>query len=112
MGGGQTLNVGLAHLDLFGSLGVFSIAPGADFETKFKGLLDDPKGTNAKLATFWIACGDHDTTVQFPRVKTFHELLDKKGIRHTFRVMENGAHTWPVWRVCLSEFLPLLFRQS
>lgn len=112
MGGGQTLAVGLAHLDLFGSLGVFSMAAGQDFENKYKSLLDDAKGTNAKLATFWIACGDHDTTVQFPRVKAFSELLDKYKIRHTLRVMENGAHTWPVWRVALSEFLPLLFRQS
>ena len=61
MGGGQTLAVGLAHLDLFGSLGVFSMGPGQDFETKYKSLLDDAKGTNAKLATFWIACGDPES---------------------------------------------------
>src|SRR5262245_8376081 len=98
MGGGQTFSIGLGHLDLFGALGVFSSAPGPDFATKFKALLDDPKGTNAKLNVFWYANGDKDPV--FPRAKETADLLNKHQIRHTFRVIENGLHTWPVWRQC------------
>jgi enterochelin esterase-like enzyme len=107
MGGGQTLNIGLAHLDLFSALGVFSSAPGPDFATKFKTQLNDAQGTNAKLHLFWYANGDQDPV--FPRAKETSALLNKHQIRHTFRVIEHGLHTWPVWRRCLSEFVPLLF---
>lgn len=107
MGGGQTFNIGFAHLDMFSALGVFSSAPGPDFATKFKTLLDDPKGTNAKLNVLWYANGDKDPV--FTRAKETSALLNKHQIRHTFRVIEGGLHTWPVWRQCLSEFVPLLF---
>jgi enterochelin esterase family protein len=107
MGGGQTFSIGFGHLDLFSAIGVFSSAPGPDFATKFKALLDDPKGLNAKLNLFWYANGDQDPV--FPRAKEASELFNKHQIRHTFRVYEGGLHTWPVWRRCLSEFAPLLF---
>lgn len=108
MGGGQTFAIGFAHLDLFSALGMFSTAPGQDFATKFKPLLDDAKGTNAKLKVFWYASGDKDPV--FTRAKETADLLNKHQIRHTFRVYDGGLHTWPVWRRCLSEFAPLLFQ--
>jgi enterochelin esterase-like enzyme len=107
MGGGQTFSIGFGHLELFSALGVFSSAPGPDFATQFKGLLDDPKGLNAKLNVFWYANGDQDPV--FLRAKEASEMFNKHQIRHTFRVYEGGLHTWPVWRRCLSEFAPLLF---
>lgn len=112
MGGGQTLNIGFAHLDLFSALGVFSIAAGPEFATRFKSQLDDPKGTNSKLSVFWYGMGDKDAVIQFDRAKAFSDLLNHHQIRHTFRVVEGGAHTWPVWRLTLSEFLPLLFSEK
>ena len=108
MGGGQTFNIGLAHLDLFSSLGVFSSATQPEFAEKFKTVLADAKGTNAKLNVFWYACGDKDAV--FTRAKETAALLNKNQIRHTFRVIEGGFHNWPVWRRCLSEFVPLLFQ--
>ena len=72
------------------------------------GLLDDAKGTNAKLHVFWYGVGDKDPV--FPRAKEASELFNKNQIRHTFRVYEGGLHTWPIWRKCLSEFAPLLFQ--
>jgi enterochelin esterase family protein len=71
-------------------------------------LLDDPKGTNAKLNEFWYANGDKDPV--FPRAKETSDLLTKQGIRHNFRIYVGGLHTWPIWRRCLSEFAPLLFQ--
>ncbi len=107
MGGGQTFQIGFGHLDLFSALGVFSSATGPDFATKFKAVLEDAKGTNAKLNVLWYANGDKDPV--FTRAKDTSALLTKHQIRHTFRVIEGGLHTWPVWRRCLSEFAPLLF---
>jgi enterochelin esterase-like enzyme len=107
MGGGQALNIGLSHHELFSALGVFSTSGSPEFATKYQALLADPKGTNAKLNVFWYGCGDKDGV--FPRAKELSDLLKKHQIRHTFRVIEGGAHTWPVWRLCLSEFVPLLF---
>jgi S-formylglutathione hydrolase FrmB len=95
---------------MFSALGIFSAAIPQNFETRFEKVLADAKGTNAKLGVIWIACGDQDTTVQFPRVKQFAEVLEKHGIHRTLRTIEGGAHTWPVWRLSLSEFAPMLFR--
>lgn len=112
MGGGQTINVGFSHLDLFSAMGIFSAGNPALIETKYKALLSDPGGTNANLNVLWIGSGDKDTTVEYPRVKQFAEMLDRAGIHETFRTYEGGAHTWPVWRMCLSEFAPLLFKNQ
>ena len=71
-------------------------------------VLADAKAFNAKVGTVWIACGDNDTTVQYPRIKTWAEGLEKSGIHETFRTYA-GAHTWPVWRMSLADFAPLLF---
>ena len=108
MGGGQTLNIGFGHLDLFSSLGVFSSATQPEFAEKFKTVLADAKGTNAKLNVFWYGCGDQDPA--FVRAKDTIALLNKHQIKHTFRTYEGGLHTWPIWRRCLSEFVPLIFQ--
>jgi len=110
MGGGQTLAIGFGHLDLFSAIGVFSSAPGQDWEAKNKAVLDDAKGTNAKLNVFWYGTGDKDPV--FPRAKAASDLFKKQQIRHTFRVYEGGLHTWPIWRRCLCEFAPLLFQSN
>jgi enterochelin esterase-like enzyme len=107
MGGGQSLQIGLGHLDLFSAVAVFSSAPSADFENRFTSVLGDAKGTNSKLSTFWIGCGRQDPV--FDRAKKFSELLTARQIRHTFRAID-GPHTYTVWRKFLAEFAPLLFR--
>ena len=108
MGGGQTFAIGFGHLDLFSNIGVFSSAPGQDWAEKNKAVLADAKGTNAKLKVFWYGVGDQDPV--FTRAKEASELFNKNQLRHTFRPIAGGLHTWPVWRRCLSEFAPLLFR--
>jgi enterochelin esterase family protein len=107
MGGGQSLAIGLNHLELFSAIGMFSSAHGPDFETRYASVLGDSKGTNAKLKTFWIGCGREDTV--FERSKKLSETLDAHKIKHTFRAT-GGAHTYTVWRQYLGEFAPLLFQ--
>lgn len=111
MGGGHTIYTGFSHPDLFSALGIFSPGLPRDFDTKFQSVLADPKALNAKVSTIWIACGDNDTTVQYPRIKTWAESLEKNGIHSTFRTYQ-GAHTWPVWRMSLADFVPLIFNSK
>ena len=109
MGGGQTMNIAFGHLDLFSQVGVFSSAVGADFEKKYQAVLQNARETNSKLKVFWIGLGDKDNIFSGERAKFYFDMLKKYGIQHKLRMIPNGAHTWPVWRLCLSEFAPLLF---
>jgi len=105
MGGGQSLNIGLNHLELFAWVGGMS-AGIRDPEKSMAGLLADPNAANQKLQLLWIACGKDDLLIDASR--EFSELLDSKGIKHTFRETD-GVHTWWVWRKYLTEFAPLVF---
>jgi enterochelin esterase family protein len=107
MGGSQSLYIGFGHTDLFSAIGAFSSAPSADFETRFAAAINDPKTTNARVKTVWIGCGKQDPV--FGRAQKFSEMLTAHKIPNTFRATE-GAHTFTVWRQCLGEFAPLLFR--
>jgi len=107
MGGGQSLQIGLDHLELFSAVGVFSSAAPPNFPTRFKTLLDDPDGTNAKLKQFWIGCGRQDPA--FTRVQQTLALLHSHQIKTTFYSTE-GRHEFAVWRKCLTELAPLLFQ--
>ncbi|MDQ1470108.1 MAG: hypothetical protein QOJ99_1588 [Bryobacterales bacterium] len=111
MGGGHTIYTGFSHPELFSALGIFSPGLPRDFDTKFKSVLADPKSFNARVGTVWIACGDNDSTVQYPRIKTWAESLDKAGIHEMFKTY-SGAHTWPVWRMSLAEFAPMIFAKK
>jgi enterochelin esterase family protein len=107
MGGGQSLRIGLGHLDLFSAVASFSGAIPGDFETRFSDLLSKPEATNTKLKVLWIGCGEQDSL--FPRSKNLSELLTKHQIKHVFRATD-GVHNYTVWRKYLAEYLPLLFR--
>jgi len=107
MGGGQSLRIGLGHLDLFSAVASFSGAVPADFETRFAAVLDNAKETNAKIKTFWIGCGRQDSL--FDRSKNLAELLDRHQVRHIFHATD-GVHNYTVWRKYLAEYVPLLFR--
>jgi enterochelin esterase family protein len=107
MGGGQSLRIGLGHLDLFSAVASFSGAVPADFETRFASVLKDSQGTNEKLKALWIGCGQQDSL--FPRSKGLSELLTKYQIKHTFHPTD-GVHNYTVWKKYLAEYTPLLFR--
>lgn len=109
MGGGQALTIGLGHLDLFSHVGAFSSAIPGDFSTRFKALLDDPAGTNAKLKVLFIACGRQDGA--FARSQHLDETLTAHKIDHTFYPTE-GLHNFAVWRRYLGQVAPMLFRDA
>jgi enterochelin esterase family protein len=119
MGGAQTLNIGIPHLDQFGYMGVFSSGifgiaggPGArqpqgpSFEEQHKETLDAPK-LKEGLKLFWFATGKDDFLVATTRATV--EMFKK----HKFEVVykeTGGAHTWDNWRDYLHEFAPKLFQ--
>ena len=108
MGGNQTLLVGLTHLDLFRYVGAFSpVIFNQSADQDFKDAFAAPAAANKKLKQFYIYCGNKDTL--FASNKSFHELLDQRGITHTF-VETEGAHVWWNWRDYLVDFAPRLFR--
>ncbi len=108
MGGNQTLQVGLTHLDIFHSIGAFSPVVGTgSAETDFKEALTDSAATNKKLKLFYIYCGNTD--VLFPSITGFHQLLDQHKIAHQF-IQTEEWHVWRNWRDYLADFAPRLFR--
>ena len=107
MGGGQSLRIGLGHLDLFSAVASFSGAVPADFETRFAALLKDSKGTNQKIKTLWIGCGRQDSL--FARSSNLSELLTKYQVKHIFYPID-GVHNFTAWKKFLAEYAPLLFR--
>ncbi len=107
MGGGESLGIGLNHLDLFSYVAGFS--PGIhvpDLQPSFGKFLADPKTANQKLRLLWIGCGSDDSL--FASSEAFSKMLDQAGIKHVFH-KSDGAHTWINWRRYLNQFAPLLF---
>jgi enterochelin esterase-like enzyme len=105
-GGALTASLGFTHLDLFSQMGIFS-APTQAFTFRYADVAKDPKGTNAKLNLLWIAVGRSDALE--PASRKFDGELTQDGIRHTY-METDGAHDYAVWRWCLVQFAPLLFR--
>ena len=106
MGGGQSITVGLGHLEQFAWIGAFSAAVSGQ-DPVLTGLRADPDATNQKLKLFWIGIGKDDFLLS--RNHEFVKVLDEIKIRHTYQETA-GRHAWGVWRGYLAEFLPLLFR--
>jgi enterochelin esterase-like enzyme len=106
MGGGQSIGVGLGHLDQFAWVGAFSAAVSGD-DPVLAGLRSDPVAANQKLKLLWIAIGKEDFLLA--RNREFVKALDELKVRQTYRETD-GRHAWGVWRGYLAEFLPLLFR--
>lgn len=107
MGGGQALSVGLAHLDRFAYLGVFSMGVRDDsFEKRHAPVLGNPRQVNERLRLFWIACGEKDFL--FESALKLQAILDRHGIRHTFK-RTAGGHVWDNWVNYLAELVPMLF---
>ena len=91
MGGGQSLNFGLAHLDLFAWIGGFSSAPNTRLPEE---LVPDPAKAAASLKLLWISCGDRDGL--FYISQRTHAYLKDKNVPHVWHV-DSGGHDFTVW---------------
>ena len=102
MGGGQSLNIGLKHTDLFAYVGVFSAGG-------LRGNAPAPDYTPLNhLRLFWLSSGDKDPS--FKAIETTHEALDAGKVPNIWHV-DTGAHEWPVWKNDLYLLAPMLFQK-
>lgn len=127
MGGNQTLNIAVPHLDRFAYVGVFSSAafgafparrPGGGttaapvptapsaWEQQHMARLQDAR-LKKDLKLLWFGTGREDFLVQASRSTV--DLLKKYGFSVVYEET-GGGHTWAVWRDYLAKFAPMLFR--
>ena len=113
MGSGQTLTLGLGHLDVFSAIGVFSRPGGGggaiDLKNAFGGAMADSAAFNKKLHLFWWGTGTAEVGI-YNGVKTTLAAFDQAGVKYSFVEYPNLSHEWQVWRKQLNDFAPLLFK--
>jgi enterochelin esterase-like enzyme len=112
MGGSQTLNISISHLDKFAYIGVFSSgaalggANAGDWEKSHAAMLDNA-GLKKGLRLLWFSTGSEDMLIA--NSKATVSMLQKHGFNALFKESP-GAHTWINWRNYLNEFAPQLFQ--
>lgn len=131
MGGGQTLNIGLPHLEKFAYVGVYSsgllsaflrttppgaprpapdavppISPAGEAWLKQHQAKLNDANLKKGLKLFWLATGKEDFLLGTSRATV--ELLKKHGFNPVYKETA-GGHTWINWREYLTEFAPQLF---
>jgi enterochelin esterase-like enzyme len=104
MGGGQSLNFGLGHLDTFAWVGGFSSAPNTKAPAE---LVPDPEKARSQLKLLWVACGNKDGLLRISQ--GMHAHLKEKGVPHVWHV-DSHAHDATEWRNNLYYFVQHLFR--
>lgn len=103
MGGGQSLNFGLGHLDKFSWVGGFSSAP----NTKpSKELLPDPKAAK-QMKLLWLSCGKKDGLIGISQ--GVHAYLKEHEVPHIWHVADH-AHDAPEWKQALFYFVQKVFK--
>ncbi|MGN6506199.1 MAG: alpha/beta hydrolase, partial [Tepidisphaeraceae bacterium] len=102
MGGGQTLNFGLAHPDTFGWLGSFSAAPNTKPPAE---LITDPQACRS-FDLIWLSCGSQDGLIRISQ--GVHQALKAQNIPHVWHVARHG-HDPAEWSQALYYFAQKLF---
>jgi len=110
MGGAQTLQITLTHLEQFAWIGSFS-APIRNFDAKasYNGVFADAAGFNKKVRLLWIGAGTAEEGMH-QGAQGMHVALDQAGIKNIFFESAGTAHEWQTWRRDLNDFAPRLFR--
>jgi enterochelin esterase-like enzyme len=106
MGGGQSLNFGLGHLDTFAWVGGFSSAPNT---RRPEQLVPDPAAAARQLKLLWLSCGNKDGLIRISQ--GVHAYLKEKQVPHVWHVDGNG-HDPTHWKNNLWLFAQRIFRQG
>jgi enterochelin esterase-like enzyme len=118
MGGMQTFQITLNHLDLFSYIGGFSGAGGMlgpgdrklDPKADYNGVFADPAVFSKKVHLLWLGVG----TVEPERMRSgllrLHTSLSEANIQHVFYESPGTDHEWQTWRRDLKDFAPRLFQ--
>ena len=106
MGGGQSLNIGLANLDTFAWIGGFSSAPNTKPASE---LAPDPEKASKQLKLLYISCGNKDGLIRISQ--GVHAYLKEKNVPHIWHVDEH-AHDFQHWKKGLYNFCQLTFKPT
>ncbi len=106
MGGGQSLNFGLAHLETFAWVGGFSSAPNTRPPAE---LLPDPEKAAKQLKLLYVSCGNKDGLIRISQ--NVHAYLKEKSVPHIWHVDEH-AHDFQHWKKGLYQFAQLIFKTN
>jgi enterochelin esterase-like enzyme len=104
MGGGQSLNFGLAHLDTFAWVGGFSSAPNTKPPAE---LVPDPAAAREKLKLLWLGCGNQDGLINISQ--GVHAFLKENNVPHIWHVDSHG-HDGQEWSKNLYLFAQQIFK--
>lgn len=109
MGGGQSLNIGLSHINTFAYIGGFSSAPNTN---EFGGLsntklIPDLAAAREQLTILWLACGNKDRLINVSQ--KVHQYLKTSAVPHIWHVDGNG-HDDTEWANNLYLFLQHIFK--
>jgi enterochelin esterase-like enzyme len=104
MGGGQSLNFGLAHLDVFAWIGGFSSAPNTKPPAE---LVPDPAAAREKLKLLWLGCGNKDGLIRISQ--NVHQYLKENNVPHVWHV-DSNAHDGTEWANNLYLFAQHIFQ--
>jgi enterochelin esterase-like enzyme len=118
MGGMQTFQVTLDHLDLFSYIGGFSGAGGMlvlgdrklDPKNDYNGAFADPAAFAKKVHLLWIGVGTNEPERMRAGLQRLHASLDEAKIQHVFYESPGTDHEWQTWRRDLRDFAPRLFQ--
>jgi len=117
MGGMQTFQITLNHLDLFSYIGGFSGAGGMlvlgdrklDPKTDYNGVFADPSAFAKKVHLLWLGVGTKEPERMRTGLLRLHDSLSEANIKHVFYESPETDHEWQTWRRDLRDFAPRLF---
>lgn len=104
MGGGQSLNFGLANLDTFAWVGGFSSAPNTRPPAE---LVPDTALATRQLKLLYLSCGNKDGLIRISQ--GVHSHLKANNVPHVWHVDEHG-HDFNHWKKALFHFSQRLFK--
>jgi enterochelin esterase-like enzyme len=110
MGGGQTYQIGLRHLDTFSHLGLFSGAIRGEV-TSLPEPMSDPAEFNRRVPVFFMSAGTVGSDVRIhDTLEALANMATAAGVNVTFMESEGTQHEWQTWRRSLHVFAPMLFK--
>jgi enterochelin esterase family protein len=120
MGGMQTFQITLNHLDLFSYIGGFSGAGGMlvlgdrklDPKTDYNGVFADPAAFAKKVHLLWLGVGTQEPERMRAGLLRLHTSFQEANIQHVFYESPGTDHEWQTWRRDLKDFAPRLFQSG
>ena len=117
MGGMQTFQITLNHLDLFSYIGGFSGAGGMlvlgdrklDPKTDYDGVFADSAAFAKRVHLLWLGVGTVEPERMRAGIQRLHTSLLEADIQHVYYESPGTDHEWQTWRRDLKDFAPRLF---